>query len=88
VTPFESNRKAITVLKSLSAEEVKKWAVTVHRWAKSLQKEPEYRARLLGSAYRAANLTPKEFYGNHENENEELAQGDRRKDISKRSAPC
>jgi hypothetical protein len=34
------------------------------------QKESEYRARLLGSAYRAANLTAREFDGDHENENE------------------
>jgi hypothetical protein len=35
-------------LLGISQEEVDEWKMTVHRWAKSLQKEPEYRARLLG----------------------------------------
>jgi hypothetical protein len=52
--------------------DVDEWKVRVHRWRKYLNALETYRARLLGAEYRAALLHDKEFYGDHENENEEL----------------
>lgn len=52
--------------------EVAEWKMRVRRWKNYLNAVKQYRARLLGAEYKAALLDNREFYGEHENENEEL----------------
>lgn len=71
VTPRELlGTKPVTDL--LQGVETSEWKMRVHRWKKYLNAVKQYRERLLGAEYRAALLHDKKFYGDHENENEEL----------------
>jgi len=72
VTPFHREGAHLVTERKLDSAEVKEWKLRVHRWKKYLNEVKSYRARLLGAEYRAALLNDKAFYGDHENENEEL----------------
>jgi phage N-6-adenine-methyltransferase len=72
VTPFHAEGAHLVTDRKLDKEEVQEWKVRVHRWKKYLNSLKAYRGRLLGAEYRAALLHDKKFYGEHENENEEL----------------
>lgn len=73
VTPRQGmNRHNSVDIAELQSLEIGEWSLRVHRWKKYLNVLKQYRARLLGAEYKAALLHDKKFYGDHENENEEL----------------
>lgn len=71
-TPHHRQGAHLVTERLLDPKEVASWKMRVHRWKKYLKETKVYRARLLGAEYRAALLDDKEFYGDHENENDEM----------------